>query len=82
MRSKSYLLLISNGVYSDWRRSTKHELYELDAIFDFKRNGDVKIQFEGAYWLAGKMVISGGPECTLYVGKKGYVRAVRPKFQY
>lgn len=85
---RQYLNNLNKGAYSDWRLPTKHELYELNTIFDFKKNGPIKIQFEGQYWLAGnkeEMNVGAweigdqcGPERTFYNGKKGYVRAIRP----
>ncbi|MGB3209441.1 MAG: hypothetical protein WBB19_01930 [Desulforhopalus sp.] len=85
---QQYLKILNTGAYSDWRLPTKRELYELDTIFDLKRNGEVRIQLEGGYWLtdgngnisAGAWEIGDGcgPERTFFTRKKGYVRAVRP----
>ena len=83
-----YLHTLNKGAYSDWRLPTKQELYQLNTIFDFKKNGAVKFKFEGKYWLVdpkGAVSVGAweigdqcGPERTFYVGKKGYVRAIRP----
>lgn len=83
-----YLITLNKGAYSDWRLPNKQELYKLNTIFDFKKNGTVKFQFEGKYWLVnpkGAVSVGAweigdqcGPERTFYVGKKGYVRAIRP----
>jgi hypothetical protein len=83
-----YLHTLNTGGYSDWRLPTKQELYKLNTIFDFKENGTVKFKFEGKYWLVdpkGAVSVGAweigdqcGPERTFYVGKKGYVRAIRP----
>ena len=85
---RQYLDTLNKGTYSDWRLPTKQELYQLNTIFDFKKNGAVKFQFEGKYWLAdqkGAVSVGAweigdqcGPERTFYHGKKGYVRAIRP----
>jgi hypothetical protein len=83
-----YLDTLNKGTYSDWRLPTKEELYKLNTIFDFKKNGAVKFQFEGKYWLVnpkGAVSVGAweigdqcGPERTFYAAKKGYVRAIRP----
>lgn len=84
-----YLDTVNEGTYNDWRLPTKQELYDLFAIFDLKRNGEVQIRLEGDYWLTegptspvyvGSWQIGDGcgPSRSFYSGKKGYVRAVRP----
>ncbi len=85
---KNYLKSLNEGQFNDWRLPTKHELYDLFMIFDFKNNGGIKVRIEGKYWLvnsAGQMSVGAwdigdgcGPERTFSQGKKGYVRAIRP----
>ncbi|MFW2364978.1 MAG: DUF1566 domain-containing protein [Desulforhopalus sp.] len=86
---ENYLQSLNQGSYNDWRLPTKQELYDFFTIFDFKKNGSVKIRLEGYYWLAddrnssvyvgGWQVGDGcGPSRSFHKGKKGYVRAVRP----
>lgn len=83
-----YLDQLNAGRYSDWRLPTKSELYRFIAIFDWKKNGDVKIKIEGDHWLAddSNKIKAGewelddlcGPERIFYNKKSGYVRAIRP----
>lgn len=85
---KNYLKSLNEGQFNDWRLPTKQELYDLFMIFDFKKNGDIKIRIEGKYWLAnndgqmsaGAWDIGDGcdPERTYSREKKGFVRAIRP----
>lgn len=84
----AYLSKLNQGKYNNWRLPTKQELQELFDIFDHKDNGSVMIRLEGSYWLAeydgvpyvGSLEIGDqcGPSRTFYIGKAGYVRAVRP----
>lgn len=86
--AKQYLEKLNDGEYQDWRFPTKQELYDLFEIFDFKKNGEVKISIEGAYWLMiadGSLNVGAweigsgcGPERTFYLLKQGAVMAVRP----
>lgn len=84
MNMKNYVLL---SEAEGWRLPTKQELHELFEIFDLHRNGAVKIDIEGSYWLtddSGHEVIGAweigdqcGPSRTYYPHKRGYIRLVR-----
>lgn len=81
-----YLEELNKGEYQDWRLPTQEELSTLVSYFDLKENGNVRIQFEGNYWIENQEVQAGaweigdqcGPSRTFYVKKAGYVRAIRP----
>lgn len=85
---KMYLEQLNTGRYKDWRLPTKSELFRFTEIFDWKKNGDVRIKIEGDHWLIGKSdkITAGkwelddlcGPERKFYTKKSGYVRAIRP----
>jgi hypothetical protein len=79
---------LNSGEYHDWRFPTKQELFEFFQVFDLKNNGSVKPKLEGNYWLrdddgaiqVGSWEIGDGcgPGRKFFVGKAGYVRAIRP----
>ena len=48
-----YLDSLNNGEYPDWRLPDKNELQTLFDVFDLHGRGDVDIQLERSYWLAG-----------------------------
>lgn len=83
-----YLDQLNSKHYKDWRLPTKSELHRFIEIFDWKKNGEVKIKIEGDHWLiddsnkikAGEWELDDlcGPIRVYYNKKSGYVRAVRP----
>ncbi len=85
---EKYLNQLNQGPHHDWRLPTKWELYDFIAKFDLKINGDIRIPFEGSYWLKDDngTIHPGswetgdqcGPERGFFTTKSGYVRAVRP----
>ncbi len=85
---RRYLQTLNEGSEDGWRLPTKDELYELMAIFDLKQNGEVKIRFEGSYWLqdeADNFYVGSweiGDQCepsrSFFKGKSGHIRAIRP----
>ncbi len=85
---QDYLDNLNTGRFNDWRLPTKQELYDLLAIFDLKKNGEVKVRIEGKYWLVnnkGETSVGAweigdgcGPERRFFSGDNGYVRAIRP----
>lgn len=85
---EKYLQQLNQGTYHDWRLPTKWELYDFISKFDLKINGDIRLPFEGSYWLKDDngTIHPGswetgdqcGPERAFFTTKSGYVRAVRP----
>ncbi len=85
---RQYLQKLNKGSEGGWRLPTKEELYELMSIFDLKENGEVKIRFEGSYWLrdeADNFYVGSweiGDQCepsrTFFEGRSGHIRAIRP----
>ena len=85
----AYADQLEYGGYTDWRLPTKNELYSLQDIFFWKKNGGCLIDTAGSYWsgLTQKDAASGYWE-TYYLCSpeykfvdtpgKGRVRAVRP----
>ena len=85
---QEYLNSLNQGNYKDWRLPTKQESLKFVGFFDQKKNGEVKVNFSGDYWLIDDdgIIRTGSwettPQCgierTFYKGKTGHVRAVRP----
>ncbi len=85
---EKFLHRLNQGPYHDWRLPTKWELYDFIARFDLKKNGAIKLPFEGSYWIkddngtfhpgSWETGDQCGPERMFFSTKSGYVRAVRP----